>query len=159
MGKQIDSLVRKLRAEGEAVQARLAVWPADAWELTVYAEGQAWKARDILAHLVSAERGHQSLIASVAGGGPGSPPDFDLDRYNHSRVAKLAARSVPDLLAELRQVRADTIALVAGLSDDDLARRGRHPGLGEDAALANFIRIVFMHVKMHLRDLTRALGA
>ena len=47
---------------------------------------------------------------------------------------------------------------VAGLADDDLARRGRHPALGEDAALADFIRIVFMHGKLHLRDLSRALG-
>ena len=95
----------------------------------------------------------------MAGGGPGSPPDFDLDRYNQSRVAKLAGRSVPDLLADLRQVRADTVALVAGLSDDDLARRGNHPALGNDTALADFIRIVFMHVKMHLRDLTRVVSA
>ena len=157
MGEQIDLLVRKLREEGEAVQARLAALPPAAWEMPVYTEGETWKTRDILAHLVSAERGHQKLIANVAQGGPGSPADLDVDRYNRSHVAALAGRAPADLLADLRAVRADTIALVAGLSDDDLARRGNHPALGSDAALADFIRIVFMHVKMHLRDLTRAL--
>jgi len=158
MGEQIDQLVRKLRDEGEAAQARLAALPLEAWETPVYAEGQVWRVRDVLAHLVSAERGHQNLIANVAGGGPGSPPDFDLNRYNNSRVAKLAGRSVPDLLADLQAVRADTISLVAGLSDEDLMRRGNHPALGNDTALADFIRIVFMHVRMHLRDITRVLA-
>ena len=75
MGEQIDMLVRKLREEGEALEARLAALPPEAWERPVYGEGQAWMVRDVLAHLVSAERGHQRLIADVAAGGSGSPPD------------------------------------------------------------------------------------
>jgi uncharacterized protein (TIGR03083 family) len=158
MGEQIDLLIRKLREEGDAIRARLAALPLDAWERPVYGEGQAWMARDVLAHLVSAERGHQRLIADVAAGGSGSPPDFSVDEYNRRHVAALAGRSPADLLADLRSARADSVALVSGLSDDDLARRGNHPALGPDTALANFIRIIFMHGKMHLRDLTRALN-
>jgi uncharacterized protein (TIGR03083 family) len=158
MGEQTDSLVRKLRVEGEALQARLAALPSEAWETPVYSEGQVWTARDVLAHLVSAERGHQRLIANVAAGGPGSPPDLNVDAYNRHHVAALAERSPADLLADLRAVRADSVALVSGLSDDDLARRGNHPALGSDTALADFIRIIFMHGKMHLRDLARALN-
>jgi uncharacterized protein (TIGR03083 family) len=157
MSEQLDFLVRKLREEGEVVQARLAALPFDAWETPVYSEGQAWTARDVLAHLVSAERGHQILVANVAGGGPGSPPDLNIDEYNRRHVAALAKRSPADLLADLRAVRADTVTLVSGLTDDDLARRGNHPALGPDAALADFVRIIFMHGKMHLRDLTRTL--
>lgn len=157
MGEQVDSLVRKLREEGEALHARLAALPPEAWETPVYSEGQAWAARDVLAHLVSAERGHQRLVANVAGGGPGSPSDFSVDEYNRHHVAVLAERSPADLLADLRSVRADTIALVSGLTDADLARRGNHPALGLDTALADFVRIIFMHSKMHLRDVTRTL--
>lgn len=159
MGEQIDTLLRKLRDEGEATQARLAALTPAQWETPVYAEGQTWRARDILAHLVSAERGHQRLIAGGAAGDPGAPVDLDVDRYNAVAVAQLADRSPADLLADLRQARVATLALVAGLTDDDLAHRGRHPVLGEDAALADFIRIVFMHGKLHLRDLNRALTA
>jgi len=158
MGEQIDTLVRKLREEGEAQQARLAALPAEAWDRPVYGEGQGWMARDVLAHLVSAERGHQRLIANVVAGGAGSPPDFSIDAYNRRHVAALAERSPADLLADLRSVRADSVMLVSGLTDDDLARRGNHPALGPDTALADFIRIIFMHGKMHLRDLTRALS-
>jgi len=158
MGEQIDGLVRKLREEGEALHARLAALPPEAWERPVYSEGQAWTARDVLAHLVSAERGHQRLIANVAGGGPGSPPDLNVDAYNRTHVAALAERSPADLLADLRSVRADSVALVSGLTDADLARRGNHPARGPETALADFIRIIFMHGKMHLRDVTRALN-
>jgi hypothetical protein len=158
MGEQIDTLVRKLREEGEALHARLASLPPEAWERPIYSEGQVWMARDVLAHLVSAERGHQRLIANVAGGGPGSPPDLNVDEYNRHHVAALAERLPADLLADLQAVRADSIALISGLSDGDLARRGNHPALGPDTALADFIRIIFMHGKMHLRDLTHALN-
>ena len=159
MGEQIDLLVRKLCEEGDALAARLAALPLEAWERPVYGEGQVWMVRDVLAHLVSAERGHQRLIADVAAGGSGSPPDLSVDEYNRRHVAALAGRSPADLLADFRSVRAETVALVAGLSDDDLARRGNHPALGPNTALADFIRIVFMHVKLHLRDLTRAVAA
>jgi len=158
MGEQIDLLIRKLREEGDAIRARLAALPLDAWERPVYGEGQAWMVRDVLAHLVSAERGHQRLIADVAAGGSGSPPDFSVDEYNRRHVAALAGRSPADLLADFHSVRAETVALVSGLSDDDLARRGNHPALGPNTVLADFIRIVFMHGKMHLRDLTHALN-
>ncbi len=100
MGEQIDSLVRKLREEGEALHARLAALPPAAWETPVYSEGQTWTVRDVLAHLVSAERGHQRLIADVAAGGSGSPPDFNVDEYNRRHVAALAGRSPADLLAD-----------------------------------------------------------
>ena len=158
MREQIDLLIRKLREEGDAIRARLAALPLEAWERPVYGEGQAWMVRDVLAHLVSAERGHQRLIADVAAGGSGSPPDFSVDEYNRRHVAALAGRSPADLLADFHSVRAETVALVSGLSDDDLARRGNHPALGPNTVLADFIRIVFMHGKMHLRDLTRALN-
>jgi uncharacterized protein (TIGR03083 family) len=158
MGEQIDMLVRKLRDEGEALHARLSALPSEAWERPVYGEGEAWMVRDVLAHLVSAERGHQRLIADVAAGGSGSPPDFSVDEYNRRHVAALAGRSPADLLADFRSVRADSVTLVSGLADDDLARRANHPALGPGTALADFIRIIFMHGKMHLRDLTRALN-
>lgn len=156
---EVDNLVRKLREEGEALSARLAAVPADRWNAPVYAEGAAWDARDVLAHLVSAERGHQRLIRNVAQGGPGSPAGFDVDAYNEDHVGRLAARTPAELLADLQAVRADTITLVASLTEEDLARRGRHPALGENAALADFIRIVTLHGRLHLRDLARSLGA
>lgn len=159
MGEQITALAGKLGDEGEALYARLAALTPEQWDAVVYTEGATWRARELLAHLVSAERGHQQLIRNVAGGGPGIPADFDVDRYNASKIAQLAGQSIAELLADLRRVREETIALVSALTDEDLSRRGRHPALGEDTTLADAIRIVFMHPKLHLRDLQRTLNA
>ena len=80
-----------------------------------------------------------------------------MDTYNRTHMAALAERSPADLLVDLLSVRADSVALVSGLTDDDLGRRGNHPALGPDTALADFVRIIFMHGKLHLRDVTRVL--
>lgn len=155
MGEHVDALVTKLRNEGALMDARLASLASSQWEMPVYGEGEIWCARDVLAHLVAAERGHQSIIASVAAGGPGAPQGIDIDVYNHDTVSQLAGRSVPDLLSDLHSVREATIATVAALTDDDLRRTGRHPALGENALLADMVRLIPMHVKMHLRDFQR----
>jgi uncharacterized protein (TIGR03083 family) len=157
MGEQIDRLIAKLREEGAAVQARLVGLAPDQWDAPLYGEGDGWTARDLLAHLVTAEQGHQRWIASVAAGGPGVSADFSVDRFNAEKVPTLAACTTETLLADLASVREQTSKLVAGLSEDDLARRGRHPALGEDTPVIDGIRIVYMHVRMHLRDLNRSL--
>ncbi len=159
MSEQIPLLLEKLRAEGAAVYARLAALTPEQWAAPLGEAAGAWRARDLLAHLVSAERGHQRLIAEVAHGGAGSPVGFDVDRYNAEHVAALQAREPVELLAELLDVREGTLVLVASLSEADLARRGRHPALGDDATLADFIRIITVHARMHLRELPRSQGA
>ncbi len=156
MSEHIQSLLDKLRAEGAAVYARLAALTPGQWAAPLSDSAGAWQARDLLAHLVSAEMGHQRLISEVAQGGPGSPAGFDVDRYNAEQVAALQARAPAELLAEFLAVREATLALVASLSDEDLARRGRHPALGDDATLADFIRIITVHARMHLRELARS---
>jgi uncharacterized protein (TIGR03083 family) len=159
MGEQIDRLVAKLAAEGDAVQARLASLSPEQWDEALYGEGDGWTVRDLLAHLVTAEQGHQQWIASVAFGGPGVSADFSVDRFNAQKVAALAGCTPDMLLADLANARQQTINLVVGLSEDDLARRGRHPALGEGTTILDGIRIVFMHVRMHLRDLNHSLAA
>lgn len=156
MGEQILPLRDKLRTEGAAVHARLAALTHEQWAAPLSDAADAWHAQDLLAHLVSAERGHQRLIAEVAQGGTGSPVGFDVDSYNAEHVAALRERAPAELLAELLAVREATLALVASLSDEDLARRGRHPALGDDATLADFIRVITVHARMHLRELARS---
>lgn len=156
MGEQILLLLDKLRSEGGAVHARLAVLTPAQWATPLGDAAGAWRAQDLLAHLVSAERGHQRLIAEVTQGGAGSPAGFDVDSYNTEQVAALRAHTSSELLAELLAVREATLALVASLSDEDLARRARHPALGDDVTLADFIRIITVHARMHLRELARS---
>jgi hypothetical protein len=48
-------------------------------------------------------------------------------------------------------------AFVAGLSEADLQKTGRHPFLGE-TSLAEMIKMVYRHNQIHYRDLRKLPG-
>jgi uncharacterized protein (TIGR03083 family) len=157
MGERIDYLVSRLRGEGEALAAQVDMLSAEQWTVPVYTGQTTWTAKDVMAHLVSTERGLMRLIANIADGGPGAPPDFDYEAFNTAEVAALSDRSPAELVADFRAARADVIALVARLDDGVLDRRGRHPALGE-IGLEEFIKTVYRHDKLHARDVVLALS-
>jgi len=49
--------------------------------LTVYPEDPGWTVRQVLAHFITIEGTMQWLFKDILNGGPGSPADFDVDRY------------------------------------------------------------------------------
>ena len=157
MGPRVDFLVRRLTEEGEALLAQLEAQTPGIWAVPVYpaAEG-AWTFHSILAHLVSAESYIRLMMSDIVAGGPGAPPGVDVDAINASEVASLSISSPADLIGKLRDSRAASIAMVAAFSDDDLDRRGNHPLLGQ-LALEDFVKLIYRHDKMHMRDVQRAL--
>jgi hypothetical protein len=157
MGSRVDFLVRRLGEEGEALVAQLSGLPTAAWTTPVYpAEEGAWTIHSILAHLVSAESYIRLLMADIVAGGPGAPPGVDVDAINAAEVVRLVRLSPAELIDRLRESRAASLAMAAALSDDDLDRRGNHPLLGE-MSLEDFVKLIYRHDKMHLRDVQRAL--
>ena len=68
----------------------------------------------------------------------------------------LSRSSPADLIDKLRDSRAVSIAMVVAFSDDDLDRWGNHPLLGQ-MALEDFVKLIYRHDKMHMRDVQRAL--
>lgn len=148
------SLAEKLKNEGEKMATFFAALTAEQWQQVIYAEGDQWTARSILAHFVSAEHGFLKIFASVRSGGPGASDDFDIDRYNASQQAKLAESTPAELLERYRAVRAEMVAFAAGLDEADLQKRGRHPALGV-TSLGEMLKMVHLHNTMHLRDLKR----
>lgn len=115
----------------------------------VHGEGDAsWRARDLLAHIVTIERSSQALFRNMIEGGAGSPDDFDLDRFNQSQVAKLADAELGTLMRDFSQGRAETIRMVEAMADSDLDRQGWHAYHG-DGTLEQFIRWVYEHTAQH----------
>jgi hypothetical protein len=157
MGPRVDFLVRRLTEEGAALLAQLDAVASETWGAPVYpaAEG-AWTIHSILAHLVSAEGYIRLMMADIIAGGPGAPPGVDVHAINATEVASLSAFSPAALIARLRDSRAATIAMVTAFSDDDLDRQGNHPLLGQ-MALEDFVKLIYRHNKMHMRDVQRAL--
>lgn len=155
MGPRIEFLIRRLNDEGAALLAQLTEFAPQAWAQSVYPAEAPWTTHSILAHLVSAEGYLQRMMADILGGGPGAPPGVDIDAINATEVAALTRFTPAELIEKLREVRAKTTAMVATFTEEDLDRRGNHPFLG-DTALEDFVKLIYRHDKMHMRDVQHA---
>lgn len=150
------ALSEKLLSEGERALTFFAALTPQQWDAPVYAEGETWTVRSVLAHFVTAERGFLKIFADILTGGPGSSPDFDINRYNASQQAKTADLSPAQLMENFRQTRAEMAAFAATLSEADLQKEGRHPALGI-TTLGEMLKLVYLHNSMHFRDLKKSL--
>lgn len=89
---------------------------------TIYAP-EKWTIKDILQHLIDAERVMSYRAMRFARQDATELPGFDQDTY--VPTAKAARRSVPDLMEELKAVRISSIFLFESMTDEMLQQSGR----------------------------------
>lgn len=112
-----------------------------------------WTAKDLIGHIAYAEGSMLPLIERALTGDSAPPSaDFDLDRWNDSRVRRAREQSVADLLARLTASRQDALALLDRLSEADLDRPATHPTVGA-TTVAGVFRIIAAHERDHAREL------
>jgi hypothetical protein len=156
MAERKQTIIAELeKAADETVKLFRSLTPS---QLTrpVYAVTMQWNVRQVLAHLVTIEKSMHWLFRNLLDGGPGAPEDFDIDRFNRSQPAKLDHLSLDELIDRFQEVRAATVAIVAGMADADLDREGRHPFHGH-GRLERFIRWAYEHQRLHEDDVRRTL--
>jgi hypothetical protein len=156
MAERLDHILGRLKEEGAATVQFFHNMPADAWGKQVYDTGSEWDVRQVLAHFVSAEQSLTKLFARILTTGEGSPDDFDIDRWNAGKVAKMADMTPAQLVADFENTRAETVAWVATLKEIDLDVVGRHPYLGNDS-VESMLKLLYRHNKLHQRDIRKAL--
>jgi len=144
-------LAERLKKEGEKVVANFVALSDEQWQREVYTEGATWTIRSVLAHFVTSERGLLKLFKDIREGGVGVLDDFSIDYYNARQQEKTKDLTPQELLAQFAEVRADTAEWVSGLSQDDLAKEGRHPFLGQ-VQLVEMLRMIYLHNQIHIRD-------
>lgn len=110
-----------------------------------------WCAKDVLGHLIEAEkRGFAGRIRiMLAERAPRLQP-WDPDEVAAAR--RDCVRDAGELLGELAQLRADSMRLVEGLGDADLARGAEHPKVGHltvDDILNEWVH----HDRNHVRQI------
>lgn len=149
-----QDLSDKLLAEGERTLAFFEGLGDEAWSRHLYSHDAMWTVRDALEHLTMAETSLMTIIADVAAGGAGAPEGFDVDAFNRDHTGHLAAMDRPALLTAYRAQRARTAALARGLSEKQLALRGRHPAMGE-SSVADMLKMIYLHNAMHIKDVKR----
>jgi uncharacterized damage-inducible protein DinB len=123
----------------------------------VYQDTPFWTVRQVLAHFVTIEGSMHRLFRNILSGGPGSPEDFDLDRFNLTQPRKLDGLTLNELVDRFRAVRKETISIVEGMSEKDLDRTGRHVFHGQ-GTLERFIRWAPEHNRIHEDDVRKALA-
>lgn len=101
-----------------------------------YAEGK-WSVKEVIGHIADTERVFSYRLLRFARGDSTPLPGFDENVY--VPAGRFDDRDVADLMAELRGVRAATVALVRGLPPESLQRRGEASGGSFTAAAIPWI--------------------
>jgi uncharacterized protein (TIGR03083 family) len=118
-----------------------------------------WTIRAALTHLLNAEEDHCRISAVIASAEIDRlPPAVDIDAYNAERLTARGHLTRDDLFAALTAQRERTITLFNRLTEDQLARSGPHPALGEMTA-GNIFRVIAVHEQMHTRDIAALLDS
>jgi len=90
-----------------------------------YAAGK-WSIKEVVGHVADTERIMVYRGVCFARGEAAALPGFDENEY--VAHAKFGGRRLADLVAELRAVRAATVAFFSGLDAEELLRRGTANG-------------------------------
>ena len=157
MGERKTDIIQNLEANRLETVAFFKTLTPENLAVRVYQEDTDWTVKLILAHFVTIERSMHSMFNNMLSGGPGSPRDFDINRFNRTQPKKLDALSLAELTRQFEAVRADTISMVKEMSEEDLDREGWHVFHGQ-GTLERFIRWAYEHVQLHIADSRAALN-
>jgi hypothetical protein len=119
--------------------------------------GETWSAFDIVGHLITGERADwMARTRIILEQGEGRVFDR-FDRFAQFEASK--GKSLDELLAEFARLRRQNLEALRALQlkEEDLTRRGRHPGLGA-VTLGNLLATWAAHDLNHLHQLARVLA-
>lgn len=125
----------------------------------LYDEG--WNLYDLISHLASAEKENVRFLRRVLveDGARHVPRErvFSLDEWNAQTVGKRAGLSWEQRMAELAEVRRNTLEAVESVTAEQLTHSGTHAVWGEKSVEA-LLKIVYLHDIMHRNDVARKLS-
>ncbi len=127
------------------------------WQTEVYADTENWQVIHLVRHLMDAERGIALNANNIANDSQGVPPDFDINRYNKSRVKKLASQGPKELLQELAKNRAALLEQINALPYEKWDTTGRAADL-RTATVEDLFDEIARHELQHATDIASALG-
>ena len=149
---ELEPTVAKLN-ESRARLMRLLDQLAEAQATQVMVNPE-WSVRDIVSHLVGAERGMTRMALQFAtGSNPKLPADYNNDVYNARQVAKRKSLTYAQARAELEASRVDMLAFMETLTAPQLAYRGEHPIRG-DISLKELLGVIAWHEGLHSQEIS-----
>ena len=118
-----------------------------------YAPGK-WTIREVVGHLTDTERVFAYRATAFARGDAQPLPGFDQDKW--MPFGKFDERKLADLLDEFSDTRRSSLALVRGMPEEALARKG--VASGKEISVLSCICNIPGHVKYHLDHLQQHYG-
>lgn len=142
-------LVEPLRAMPKAVADAVKGMTEAA---AVYRDGDGWCIREIIGHLRDAvEVYHKRIYMMSTQTDPILEP-YDQDAYvtEHNYMS----RGVDEMIAEMREFRSDTVALLTSLVNWNWARTGQHTERGR-TSIRQIVEHMVEHEAAHVADIRR----
>jgi hypothetical protein len=136
-----------LRDSGTEITAALAAIPESRGGFR-YADGK-WSIRELIGHVIDAERIFTYRALRLARGDSTPLPAFEENDY--VRTADSDARTVADLVDELRAVRASTVRMFASFPEEAWRRTGTVSG--REISVRALAYITAGHARHHLKML------
>lgn len=149
------ALREELAAAHRDLRALLDTVQGDEWDRPTPNEG--WTVKDTLAHLCTGESGNLLIARRVLHGEAVPVAGFDLNRWNQRQVEKRRDKTPEELWQELDAARAETLAFLDALTEDQLQLQGYRP-TGDATTLEGVIRQIARHERLHTADIRIALG-
>ena len=113
-----------------------------------YASGK-WSIREVIGHLIDAERVFTYRALTFARGDPNALPGFDENGW--AAVSNADTRTLASLIDEFSAVRAATLALFRSFGDAELARPGT--ASGHPVSVRGLLYVTAGHERHHVRIL------
>lgn len=156
MPQQQTELKSKLAENRASLVALLQGMTEEQWQTAVYSEETVWTVSDMVRHLEGAERSMIALMANIQQGGEGASADFDLARFNASRIKKAKEKQIPELMEAMEKNREDLLVFMDSLTEEDWQKKGRHGSL-RIMTIEEICHIIADHEATHAHDIKEAL--
>lgn len=114
----------------------------------------AWSVKQVMAHLIQGERYNQQWIGELVGGHEGSYDDYGGNQAVRLNATIHAFPTLADMLAELRRLNAETLALLESLPEEFVRRRRTYWRLAR-----TFLDESYSHLDDHLAQMGAAVAA
>jgi hypothetical protein len=110
-----------------------------------------------MGHLVENERGMSIHVYKVRQGRETVPGSFDLEEWNAGLKERMGTVTPSDVLQQMAEVRAKTLAELGKIKDEEWGLTGRHPDQGT-ITIAQYYETIAGHDAHHYADIKQALG-
>jgi uncharacterized damage-inducible protein DinB len=127
---------------------------------------EGWSIKDLLAHVAMAEAVNVKFakimlakdaphqLKELAADYPEMHGEFELDKFNALMTERWRAKSLEEIVADLKQAREDTLSWLDTLTPIQLERNGEHAAWGTLTIMGVF-RILVLHDKFHRADIEK----